>query len=198
MTKYTAILILTLVILGCQSSRSLTGSYSSKNTLVTHSLELNADSTFYYTLNGGLLEQNSRGVWSITDLGDVVLNSDSSYMSGIIKITGQNTTDEYLRFRITDKIGNPLSYAAVILNNNEQALGFSLDKNGEGKVDLIDLESIQINYLGEIYKHTVTNKSNHLQIRIRLKDNTKVYFRNEIWKVRRKRLINTAKIILMQ
>lgn len=197
--KQIFILLLILVLVSCHSSKKVAGIYSSKHLLTNHTLELKADSTFIYLLEGGLLNQNSEGVWSINSLGNIVLNSYESLKPNITYVAVENKPIDNLKVRIVNELDNPLPYASVVLNDDELNLGFSLNENGDGECKFVRLKTIKVNYLGEEYYHSIiddNDNANCILIRVRLKKISQLYLEREKWKVKGRKLINNANLVL--
>ncbi len=198
MIKQHALWILTLSIVGCNSMKNIAGTYSSDNDLmVNHILQIEKDGNFRYYSKGDLLDVSGNGTWHLSAQGDLVLKSDQTLRPGVIDfVEDRNPSKVGFNIKVLDENGKPLSHAAVTLNGNSKH-GFNVDENGLGRYKTSALKSLSINFLGEEYRYVLNNpNSNYIVLTIRLQSASIMYFDNEIWEVKRKKLIGRDNLIL--
>ncbi len=189
-----------LSIIGCHSTKNIIGNYSSESKLMTnHTLSIKENGNFEYQLKAELLDVISYGTWSLSDQNELILKSDSSLRSGVIFFVEEiNSSTEVLNIRLINENGQPLAYASVAVNGNN-VNGFNVDENGNGSYEVANLKSVTINYLGNQYEYVLTKpRTNNLILTIRLQNEATIFFDNEVWKVRRKKLVGKNNLILRQ
>lgn len=167
--------------------------------MTNHTLSIKENGNFEYQLKAELLDVISYGTWSLSDQNELILKSDSSLRSGVIFFVEEiNSSTEVLNIRLINENGQPLAYASVAVNGNN-VNGFNVDENGNGSYEVANLKSVTINYLGNQYEYVLTKpRTNNLILTIRLQNEATIFFDNEVWKVRRKKLVGKNNLILRQ
>ncbi|MBL7976952.1 MAG: hypothetical protein JNN12_01330 [Bacteroidetes Order II. Incertae sedis bacterium] len=198
MIKYVANIMILLGMLGCNPTQHIVGNYYSDNkSIINRVLKINQDGSFNYYAQGDLIDASSFGTWKISYDKKLILNSDESLKTGVIDCVEEYSSPiELLSVKLIDEGGLPLGYAGVLLNE-DGTNGFAVDENGYGSIKFNDLKILTISYLGNKYEYILSNpKNNKLTITIRLQSNESIFFNNEIWKVRKNKLINNNNLIL--
>lgn len=182
------------VLAGCNSARVANSkSYvftSSNSDHVLHRLELFGDQTFAYKITGDLNEAASSGSWSVEE-NRLYLNSFNEYKTGYYKINNiksANAINDRFNVYVVDNDGVPLEEALVFYGNDS----FRLRQDGVVSLRKGLDTTIRISFLGINYQASLKgfNKREDIKIEIIPLDSRKLYLNDEVWKVRRNRVIN--------
>ena len=188
-----------VVITSCLAQKlngeKIFGKYQSKKGEPFTQLTLNKDNTFKYRQVGGLYDSKSEGTWELKNK-KIVLTSDSTFKSGIIFSQEKMISDSKTKIIIFDDEDNHLAIAGVTVNN-QKSIGWNTDDNGVVLIPRKDVSQISVYYLGEEYSYLVKDIGvNEITLKIRVNELSKTYFENEIFILKRDRLINEYKQVL--
>lgn len=188
MIKKYAYWIMLLSIIGCKSSQSIVGNYSSVGKWMRGKyLFIKEDGAFeYYEYDE--LYPTSYGTWQLSNKEDLVLKSDESLRCGVLDFIEEiDSLTERLTIKLIDENKESLPGAAVTVNEPSKRKGFNVDENGYGSYEISDLKFLTIGYLGVEYEYVLTNpKANKLILTIRLQTGETIFLNDELLKVRRK------------
>jgi hypothetical protein len=177
----TRILVIVLCLFSYCSERmhSRQGVYLSKGSDVIHRLVI-TDTAFTYHITGGHHEAFSTGHYKI-DNGKITLNSYPNFKKGqclVIPDSLSALKEDSLRLLIYDSAFNPLLYSSVLYNGSIK----SVDRNGyiafRSGIDSV----FEVLFLSEKYSCIVKDntRSRTQVVKLKLNNNSEIYFDNEI------------------
>ena len=156
-------------------------------------MELKADSIFNFYYQAGLMSSHVTGKWNL-DNNKLILNSSMQPDTDSILVQeSYNENQSQIKIYVRDKKEEPLG-AAFVYFNNDTKIGVACDDDGNLFIpDTLRLNSIHINYIGEIYNYAIKfPNSNNFNIHVNFNPKYEWYrfFINEIWDIKKKKIIN--------
>lgn len=150
---------------------------------------LKNDGRFFYENEVGLSYVESRGTWWQIGNDSIVFLSDSSYLTGYIVDVLEKTSNENPTFiNVVDVDGDVPLIAGVLFGENTYR-----EADKQGVVKMIDGEynSLSIIYLSDVLKWEFKEKpKGDLNVRVKLSDESKVYFDRDIWVLKKQKLLD--------
>jgi len=189
-------ILLTLFIVQAKAQESELIKFQSRDNKINHTLNLRSDHSFEYIVFGDLVNAKSEGTWIIKK-NRIVLKSYDEYRTGysVIKESVNNCdidTSRYCLF-IQGKDGFPLAHCNV----SYESKSYEVPVNGvviiEKGIDSI----IRISFLNEVHEVKITQKNKSCKnILFLQKEREKLYFRSEVWKYHRRKIITRSGVTL--
>lgn len=158
------ILLLSFFITNCNTTQSLFGTYINRDETVTL-VNLLPDSTFVYEEYADLGKSLTAGKWKQKN-STIILQSDSSYFSGVTQIKEMKKAMNKIRFVFFDQDGNPWCCPHVTFDDS---LGFDIDPSGVLTLDSLAFEHFEIfsMTIPPYVYHRKQHDSNYFEVKVK-------------------------------
>jgi len=156
------------------------------------------DSTFSYSINGDLINSNSKGEWEINANNQIILNSDSLYRTGIIHVAEKHdsTLDAgSYSIHVFDEEKIPFA-SSVVIFDQDTLKHCIIDDLGFCSISLDGFTTFSIFHLSEEYQYQRKDlETNVFEITIKLDELSTFYIENDVWRYKRGRIVNPNNLV---
>ena len=197
------LIILILIFCSCTSQKVIHGVYSENWYDTYHSISLNPDKTFNFIFKEGLLFDSISGNWSVSK-NKLILNSSLTIhdTKSFLEERKCDTCQKGINICVVDfKSKNEMQYVSISAFKQEKIITeVATNENGNAIIKNQEVDSINVDFVGyNSFTFVPSNDYNKIfVINMKLEELKRYVMTNEVWKIKKDRIVSPEGLILMK